>query len=622
MPGIIAIVDPSNRDEETRALAPRMCEALKCSDREGSVEWYSHSGFAIGRCRPSLINQASQPAWNEERTICAFFHGEIFGYSDLKRSLERKGHRFSHDGCAEFVVHLYEDRGDAFIHELNGSFALALWDSRQRRLIIANDRYALGPIYAAQAGSKYLWASAPKAILADTTFRRHINLAAMADFLCLGMPQDNDTIFEGIDELPPASLVTCQEGQVRRQQYWDYSLQEEETGISAHDYLDEVIPLLEQAAERRQTGKLSAGLLLSGGFDSRVVLSALNKSDLKSFTYGTPFSDDVRLAQEVARSANVSHVSLEIRPDYLKAFAGIGIGRTEDLINCDYFHGISVYDQIAMQVNAVITGSVGEDIFGHFSRDPQDEFWGDGFSIDRYYDSKSKITDEELKQLVKPDCFQEMKGLARSRFHADMARCASRRTTHMLDYWSVRQQQRRLYNRLASLLPDNLVYRPLFFDNDLIDFVQTVPPSLRWGENSLYRQILLRMAPALAEIPATTTHGLPVTATHQQIARHTRRLQRLRDWRRRMTKVSLGLIPPMKAGSYTDYRKWLREELRGWAESILLDPQTLNRDYWRPSAIARLMEDHLRGQAGRRLATRITAVISLELWHRMYLDTE
>jgi asparagine synthetase B (glutamine-hydrolysing) len=95
MSGIAIIYDPSNRNEEIRALIPRMCQALQQSDREGPVEWYSHPGFGIGRCRPVLVNRPSQPAWNEEKTICAFFHGEIFGYQDLKRSLKRKGHQFS-----------------------------------------------------------------------------------------------------------------------------------------------------------------------------------------------------------------------------------------------------------------------------------------------------------------------------------------------------------------------------------------------------------------------------------------------------------------------------------------------------------------------------------------------
>ncbi|MBE9513735.1 MAG: hypothetical protein IMY83_01700 [Chloroflexi bacterium] len=582
------------------------------------MEWYGGPSFGMGRCRPVLVNRASQPAWNEEKTICAFFHGELFGHKGLRRSMERKGHQFSDDSHAEFVVHLYEDRGDTFIHELNGSFALAVWDNRRQRLIIANDRYGLCPLYTALSGGKYLWASSPKGILADTTFPRRINLVGMADFLCLGFPQGNDTMFDGIDELPPASLVVCQEGQVHRQQHWDLSWQEEETGISADDYLDELIPLLRQAAERRQTGELSAGLLLSGGLDSRVVLSVLRKDTIRTFTFGTPYCDDVKYARQAARAANVPHVALEIKPDYLETFVWTGIERTEDLINCYQFHGISIYDEIALQVNALITGSAGENVFGDFNKDPQGDFWGDEFSVDRRYDSQSITTDEELEQLMRPVYFQQMNGLARSRFHRDYEKYPSRYVSHKHDYWSIKQLQRRRSNRLSSLFSDSLVFRPFFYDNDVVDFAQTIPPSLRWGENALYRQVVLLVAPELAEIPATTAYGLPLNTTYKQMARRKRRRNVLERWRRRLRKISIGLIPPMGTRFFVDYNRWLRRELRGWAESILLDPQTLNRDYWNAPAITQLWEDHLRGN--RNLAQALTALITFELWHRMYLD--
>lgn len=624
MSGIAVGYDPSTRDGDLEALIPRMCQALQRSDQEEPIEWYNCSCVGMGRCRPFLINRPSQPAWNEDRTVCVFFHGELFGCQDLRRSLERQGHRFSDDSHAEFVVHLYEDRGDAFIHELNGGFALTIWDNRQQRLIIANDRYGLRPLYTAKSGTKYLWASAPKAILADTTFTRQINLAAMADFLCLGVPQGNDTMFEGIDELPPASLVVCQRGQVHRQQYWSLRFQEEETGISASDCLDELIRLLRQAAERRQAGELSTGLLLSGGFDSRAVLHVLSKDTLKTFTYGTLFSEDILFARQVAQVANVPHFCLEIRPDFLKTFARVGVERTEDLINCDHFHGISVYDEIASHVNVLITGTSAELILGSFDKDLRDPLAGDEFSADRYYDSHGIITtDDELEQLVRPAYFQQMKGLARARFHRDFEECPSRFIDHQLEYWILRHRHRRFINRMSNLFPHNLEYRPLFFDNDLVEFVQTIPPSLRWGDNAVYRNVILLTAPGLARIPSTATCGLPLNATYGQVARRRSQRQRLERWWRRMHTASHGLFPPMrKAGFYVNYDEWLRQDLRDWSESILLDPRTLNRDYWNASAITRLMEAHLQNRSGKRLARQLTALISFELWYRLYLDTE
>jgi asparagine synthase (glutamine-hydrolysing) len=458
--------------------------------------------------------------------------------------------------------------------------------------------------------------------------RPNINMAALADFLSMGALQGNDTILDGIDEVPPGSLVICQQtdsasgsqrpSHVRHRQYWNLAFQEDETGIPANDYVVELVRLLRQAAKRRQGDRLGTGLLLSGGHDSRVVLSVLEKSSLKAFTFGVPYCDDIRYARQAAQASHVPYTALEIKPDYLRTFALAGIRRTEDLISCNMFHGISVYDQVASQVNVLITGSAGEDIFGHFVRDPDSEFWGAGFSVDRYYDVKKIMTDADLERLVNPIYRGTMRGLARQRFHRDFEGYSSRHTTHIIDYWSIKQQQRRLYNRLSSLFPDNLEFRPLFYDNDLIDFVQTIPHSMRWGKGSIYGQVLPYTAPELARLPFTTTLGLSLDADRHQVARRRKSRSRWRRWHRKLDRLTRGLLPPLRPPRlYAHYNTWFRHELRDWAESILLDAQTLDRGYWNATTLRRMARDHAQG---RPMTKQLAAILSFELWHRTYLD--
>jgi asparagine synthase (glutamine-hydrolysing) len=618
--GIVVVFDPLGREESIRQLLPKMCAALQGTDQSGEIEWYVGPGIGIGRHRSGVINREPQPAWSKDGTICAFFHGELFGCRDLIRASEREAQRNTRDSYGELVIRLYQSRGDAFVQTLNGGFALALWDSRQRKLVIATDRHNLRPLYSAQSGGLYLWASAPKAILSSSAFARRVNVAALADFMCIGIPQGSDTMFEGIHEVPPATLTVCQRKQVRSQQYWDFLLQEEETGIPVDDYLDECVHLLRQAVERRQEGNLSVGFLLSGGLDSRVIASALDPGAIQAFTYGTRFCEDIRFARKVAKAGKFVHHVLAVEPDYLATYAQLGIERTPDLICCDQFHSIGVYDWIASQVNALITGSVAEDVFGHMARDPESEFWARSFSVDGYYDSYSIMGDGEVARLFQPAYAGQIRGLARARFRRDFDKYRSRHITHRVDYWSVMQQQRRLYNRLSYLFPADLAFRPVFLDNDLVDFARSIPHSMRWGDGSLYKRIVLSRAPKLAGIPLTTTNGMPLHVNCCQIARRERLRKNWRRLQHRLIRATRGLLPlSQRTGFYADYDRWLRRELKGWAASILLDPRTLSREYWRVSEIVRLMEDHSRGKR-RKGARKIMSIISFELWHRAYMD--
>ena len=236
------------------------------------------------------------------------------------------------------------------------------------------------------------------------------------------------------------------------------------------------------------------------------------------------------------------------------------------------------------------------------------------------------MSDPDLKRLVAQEYYQSMQGLARARFHQDMNRCPSEIRTNQIDYWSITQQQRRLYNRLPGLFPETLEFRPLYYDNDLIDFVQTIPPSRRWGEGSIYRQVLLHTAPELAQLPFTTTCGLGLGASHQQIERRRAHRKRWRAWYRSAYRLSRGHLPSLPlpaafggAALYADYGAWFRHELRSWVESILLDPRTLDRGYWRAETVRQMAREH---QQGRPTTRQIAALISIELWHRLYLDSE
>jgi len=145
---------------------------------------------------------------NEDRTVWVSFNGEIYNYLDLRADLVRRGHQFRSRTDTEVLVHLYEEKGESFLTELNGMFAFSLWDERRGRLLLARDRFGKKPLYYHNDGRRLLFGSELKAILADPSVPRIIDPEALSAYVSLGYVPCPASIFKGIYKLPPASWMT------------------------------------------------------------------------------------------------------------------------------------------------------------------------------------------------------------------------------------------------------------------------------------------------------------------------------------------------------------------------------------------------------------------------------
>ena len=173
-------------------------------------------------------------------------------------------------------MHLYEEYGERFLEKLNGFFTILILDLNNQKLLIANDRYGLRPLYYAKVGDRIYFAPEVKAILQDRGFNKTINNDAVAEFFTFGHLLGNKTFFKGIDVFPPASIFTYQNREFEIKQYWDFNF-EENSIYSENYYADELVILFKKAVEQRMKGNHRFGVLLSGGLDSRAVLAAIDK---------------------------------------------------------------------------------------------------------------------------------------------------------------------------------------------------------------------------------------------------------------------------------------------------------------------------------------------------------
>src|SRR5262245_64891081 len=202
MCGITGLVYNDPAHPVDRALFRRMTATLthRGPDADG---YHFAGGVALGHRRLSIIDLAGgdQPIYNEDRTKAVVFNGEIYNFRELRDDLEARGHRFATASDTETIVHAWEEYGDACVTQLRGMFALALWDARERRLLLARDRVGKKPLYYAHDGERLLFGSELKALLADPAIKRELSLEALDDYLAFGAVPAPRTVYRGIAQV-------------------------------------------------------------------------------------------------------------------------------------------------------------------------------------------------------------------------------------------------------------------------------------------------------------------------------------------------------------------------------------------------------------------------------------
>jgi asparagine synthase (glutamine-hydrolysing) len=289
---------------------------LNHRDGEGRL-----SGIALGFRRLSIIDVAGarQPMSNEDGSIWLVFNGEIYNYRELRRRLEGAGHRFATDGDGESILHLYEDIGTECFNQLNGMFALAIWDSRRNQLILARDRLGKKPLYFSQQADRLLFASELKCFVEVPGFKREIDPAAIDEFLTYQYIPHPGTIWKGVNKLSPGHFAVFRNGKLRVDRYWNYD-PTYEASLSREDAIDKVRELLEDSVRIRLRSDVPLGAFLSGGIDSSLVVALAQRQldrPIRTFSMGFPDKDydETAYAADVARYLGTEHTRFEVTPD-------------------------------------------------------------------------------------------------------------------------------------------------------------------------------------------------------------------------------------------------------------------------------------------------------------------
>lgn len=296
MCGIAGILACTPGRQPQRAELRAMREPLRHRGPDGHGD-YVDGPVGLAHVRLSIIDLAGgqQPVHNEDGSVWVVFNGEIFNYIELRQALEARGHRFYTHTDTEVIVHLFEEHGARCVEQLNGQFAIALWDARKRELLLARDRTGIRPLFHAEVDGRLLFASEIKALFALPGIARRIDPTALAEICSYWSPRAPRTAFEGVRSLPPGHTMTVDvSGRQRLQCYWDWRFPEEPPRLDRPEieYADELRSLLVDAVRLQLRADVPVGAYLSGGLDSSVITSLVrNYTGTPLRTFSLTFED-------------------------------------------------------------------------------------------------------------------------------------------------------------------------------------------------------------------------------------------------------------------------------------------------------------------------------------------
>ena len=381
MCGIVGIADLNGSGRPDRGLVAGMTETLAHRGPDGSCVLETgdgeRPGITFGFRRLSIIDMgAGARAYADEsgrlRVIC---NGEIYNYPDLRRLLERRGHRFETRCDTEVIPHLYEEHGLDFVSHLNGMFAIAVLDANRDRLVLARDRAGEKPLYYLMRNGELMFASEIKALLAHPRVGRKIDLNALTRYLACGYFPAPHTPFEGIRKLPAGHLLVAGRGAIRVRRYWDlrrFFEADRSATPSLHEAAGKVRRLLSESVRQRMRADVPVGIFLSGGVDSCSIAALAMEvagRPVPTFTLGFEdgdFDESPYARRAAAHLGTEHHETIVSEPEMLNALIDLARIMDEPLADASLIPTYLLSRFARTRVPVALGGEGGDEIFAGY----------------------------------------------------------------------------------------------------------------------------------------------------------------------------------------------------------------------------------------------------------------
>jgi asparagine synthase (glutamine-hydrolysing) len=625
MCGICGELNPTSGPNPERLRA--MTEALghRGPDDRGTLEGDT---CALGHTRLSIIDLDSgrQPIPNEAGDVWVVFNGEIYNYRELRRELVARGHKFITESDTEVIVHLYEDLGCGCVERLRGMFALAVWDSRNQKLLLARDRFGQKPLFYTREDGSFLFASEVKALLVGLRSSPAPDDIAIHHYLSLRFIPSPRTMFAGIQSLTPGHALEVEGASEALRRYWSLKWEPKHKATRA-EQRELLSAKLVDAVRSHLVSDVQVGAFLSGGIDSSLVTAiAARELDrpLPTFSVGSEWDDfsDLPFARKVAERYGTEHHEMTVRPDVVRALPAIV--RQLDQPGDPITACVQCAAQLAgSHVKVVLGGDGADELFGGYDRLV-------GLRLASYAHRLPASARRVLTRVAeRTPAGHGYKSLGqRARWFAAMMNAADAdRYALSTSYFRFRSEEKK------TLYGDALSERTSGYDSEelLADVYRGVPAKgivdrmlatdveTRLPGHLLLQVDRLTMALGLEARSPLLDHELGelIAQFPGEAKVRGRRLKALlRDVARAY--LPADIVERPKQGFMLPISHWLRGELGDQAGLFLTDSRLVRNGYVREAAVRSLIAEHRTEMFDHH--HRIWMLLNLEVWWRLYVD--
>ena len=568
-------------------------------------------------------DKGKQPMISKDGQWVLVFNGCIYNFKELRNELTIKGYKFDSDTDTEVICEGLTCEGISFIEKFNGMFAFAAWNTKENQLYLCRDRYGIKPLYYWFNGKTLVFSSEIKGIIEHPDYTVDVDLDALNEYFTFQNIFSYNTLFKGVNMLPPANRVIINENSsfVKHYSWWDYDFTKTDENLKFNDAKEKTKKLFEQAVQRQMISDVPIGAYLSGGMDSGSIAAVASKEvdRLPTFTCGFDMNevtgresnfDERRDAELMANHLKTEQFEVVMNAGDIRWSLPKLVYHLEDLRVGMSYPNYYIARLASKFVKVCLQGTGGDELFGGypwryykvFDSISQEDFF------DQYFDFWQRLVpSDEKEQLFQPDVIESI-NLNKPRkvfervfkFNKKLKYDTPQDHINNSLYFEIKTFLSSLFlvgDKLS--MANGLEERFPFMDNDLVDFAMMIPISFKL--NNLDDEI---------------------RKIDENSEKEKKRYREFKDGKNILRKAMEGYIPSKildrnKQGFSAPDESWYRGENAKYISEILLDKETISSKYINRKYVEKIVREHLDEKINHRLL--IWSLLNFEWWCRIFL---